>query len=150
MLPSKNCYRKRTALLRKFLRTMIASKNSRTLMTNSFNSTPSHSHSNFLSFDHEKMKKLVDLISQMPPEDASHTRGHKYQPPLFTAIDFPSSQVRSSTVRSTVFWISSLMLLSTRTKRKVHPLLLKMNMKIRRRKNMKRKSRLIRKKSKKN
>jgi hypothetical protein len=30
-----------------------------------------------LSFDHEKIKKLVDLITIMPPEEASHNRGHK-------------------------------------------------------------------------
>src|SRR5258708_6404061 len=28
-------------------------------------------------FDHSKIKKLVDLITVMPPENASHTRGHK-------------------------------------------------------------------------
>lgn len=29
------------------------------------------------SFDHENMKQLVDLITVMPAEDASHSRGHK-------------------------------------------------------------------------
>ena len=33
------------------------------------------------------MKKLVDLVSQMPPEDANHTRGHKYFPYILTIID---------------------------------------------------------------
>jgi len=29
------------------------------------------------SFDHEKMKSLVDLITVMPAENATHNRGHK-------------------------------------------------------------------------
>lgn len=29
-------------------------------------------------FDHDKLNKLVDLITVMPPEDASHSRGHKF------------------------------------------------------------------------
>jgi len=29
------------------------------------------------SFDHEKMKSLVDLITVMPPDNANHNRGHK-------------------------------------------------------------------------
>mmetsp|Transcript_49034 Transcript_49034/g.36108 ORF Transcript_49034/g.36108 Transcript_49034/m.36108 type:complete len:113 (+) Transcript_49034:28-366(+) len=28
-------------------------------------------------FDHYKLMKLVDLITVMPPEDATHMRGHK-------------------------------------------------------------------------
>ena len=35
-------------------------------------------HSLFLhSFNHDKMKKLVDFITVMPPEDAGKNRGHK-------------------------------------------------------------------------
>ena len=30
------------------------------------------------SFNHEKLRKLVDYITVMPPEGASHARGHKY------------------------------------------------------------------------
>lgn len=29
------------------------------------------------SFDHERMKSLVDLITVMPEETATHNRGHK-------------------------------------------------------------------------
>ena len=29
------------------------------------------------SFDHDKMKKLIDFITTMPPEDAGKDRGHK-------------------------------------------------------------------------
>ena len=29
-------------------------------------------------FDHEKLMKLVDYITVMPPEDAEHQRGHKF------------------------------------------------------------------------
>lgn len=29
-------------------------------------------------FDHDKMKKLIDFITVMPPEDADKKRGHKY------------------------------------------------------------------------
>jgi hypothetical protein len=35
------------------------------------------------SFDHDKMKDLVDLITVMPPENASHNRGHKYESPIY-------------------------------------------------------------------
>jgi hypothetical protein len=30
------------------------------------------------SFDHERMNKLIDLITVMPPDNATHQRGHKY------------------------------------------------------------------------
>ena len=29
------------------------------------------------SFTHEQLKKLIDFITVMPPEDATHARGHK-------------------------------------------------------------------------
>jgi hypothetical protein len=29
------------------------------------------------SFDHAKIKQLIDLITVMPPDNASHNRGHK-------------------------------------------------------------------------
>ena len=29
------------------------------------------------SFDHERMKKMVDLVTVMPSEDSTHNRGHK-------------------------------------------------------------------------
>jgi hypothetical protein len=29
-------------------------------------------------FTHEQLKKLIDFITVMPPEDATHARGHKY------------------------------------------------------------------------
>ncbi len=29
------------------------------------------------SFDHDKIKRLIDMITVMPPENASHLRGHK-------------------------------------------------------------------------
>jgi hypothetical protein len=30
------------------------------------------------SFTHQKLARLVDYITQMPPDDCSHDRGHKY------------------------------------------------------------------------
>lgn len=29
-------------------------------------------------FTHDKIKDLIDLITMMPPENASHSRGHKH------------------------------------------------------------------------
>lgn len=29
------------------------------------------------SFNHDKMKKLIDFITVMPPDDATKNRGHK-------------------------------------------------------------------------
>jgi hypothetical protein len=29
-------------------------------------------------FDHDKLKHLIDLITVMPPDNASHNRGHKF------------------------------------------------------------------------
>jgi hypothetical protein len=31
-----------------------------------------------ISFNHDRAEELLNLVTSMPPEDASHERGHKY------------------------------------------------------------------------
>jgi len=48
-------------------------------MKNLSNSTPLvRVFNDMYSFDHEKLKRLVDLITVVPESNSTHLRGHKY------------------------------------------------------------------------
>jgi hypothetical protein len=57
------------------LKMTIACKNSKTWTRNSLDSISFAFNSH--SFDHDKLKKLIDYITAMPPQNATHQRGHK-------------------------------------------------------------------------